>query len=69
MFDDAETIFRPSRGFGKRSPVKQEEGIPDLVKRKWILPKGIQQRIIKILKEVETRRHCMNTILHRMRWL
>ena len=63
MFDDAETIFRPSRGFGKRSPVIQEEGIPDLITRKWILPTGIQRRIIKILKNDETCGHRMNIFL------
>ena len=67
MFDDGEMIFRPSRGFGKRSPVTQEEGIPEMITGKWILPTGIQRKIIKILKKEETRRHRMNTFLHRMR--
>ena len=65
-FDDGRTIFTPSRGFGKISPVMQEEGIPIMITSERILPIEIQRRIIEILKKDEKRRHHMNIFLQRM---
>ena len=31
MFDGGMNMYTPSRGFGKRSPVMQEEGLPNVV--------------------------------------
>ena len=67
MCDDGSTIFTPSRGFGKRSPVVQDEGIPIMVISEQISPIEIQRRFIKKLTKDEKRRHRMNTFLHRMR--
>ena len=66
MFDDGNTIFTPSRGFGKRSPVTQDEGIPVMVTSERVLPIEIPRRIVKILKKYEKRRHRMNIFLQRM---
>ena len=66
MVDGGMNIYTPSRGFGKRNPVLQEEGIPNSVQSKWILPIELHQQIIKILNKDEKRRHRMNIFLHRI---